>query len=47
MEHHGCGESLLKMEANDRTFGIMTKSAFGTELEAEVVAACLGFIKYF
>lgn len=46
MDHHGCGESLLKMEANDKTFGIMTKSALGRELEMEEAAARLGFLKY-
>lgn len=45
MDHMGV-ESLLKMEANDRAFGIMTKSAFGPGLEMEVVAACLGFFKH-
>lgn len=47
MDHHGCGESLLKIEANDRTFCIMTKSALGTELEMEEAAARLGFLKHF
>ena len=45
MDHMGL-ESLLKMEANDRAFDIMIKRAFGTGLEMEVVAACLGFLKH-